>query len=43
MCGPDGREGVEFTEFIDHEGYHIIPISGKDQLVRSARVTCMPH
>jgi N-dimethylarginine dimethylaminohydrolase len=26
------REGVEFSEFIKFEGYHIIPISGPDQL-----------
>jgi hypothetical protein len=26
---------VEFSKFIKEEGYHIIPISGKDQLVRS--------
>lgn len=28
------REGVEFVEFLEGEGWHIIPIKAADQLVR---------
>ena len=36
---PDGgyeltRQGVEFSEYMRGEGYHIIPIKAADQLVR---------
>ena len=30
------REKVEFSRYMREQGYHIIPISGKHQLVRTA-------